>query len=134
MPGQLQVRCCNGLGDLAAPLVGQRELDVLGDGVLLDQVVRLEDEADVAAADLGEFVVVELGDVAVAEDVLAARGAVEAAEQVEHGALARARRAHDGDVFAGVEVDGDAPCRAWTITGWIGPRRRPKGRRRRDGP
>ena len=95
--------------DLAGALVGQRELDVLEDGVLLDQVVRLEDEAEVAAADLGELVVVEAGDVAAAQEVLAAGGAVEAAQQVEHGALARARRAHDGDVFAGVEVDRDAP-------------------------
>ena len=99
-----------GLGaDLAGPLVGQRELDVLEDRVLLDQVVRLEDEAEVAAADLGELVVVEPGDVAAAQEVLAAGGAVEAAQQVEHGALARARRAHDGDVLAGVEVDRDAP-------------------------
>ena len=77
--------------DLAAALVGQRELDVLEDGVLLDQVVRLEDEAEVAAADLGELVVVEPGDVAAAQEVLAAGRAVEAAQQVEHRALARAR-------------------------------------------
>ena len=102
-------RSC-GLGaDLAGALVGQRELDVLEDRVLLDQVVRLEDEAEVAAADLGELVVVEPGDVAAAQEVLAAGGAVEAAQQVEHGALARARRAHDGDVLAGIEVDRDAP-------------------------
>ena len=49
------------------------------DGVLLDQVVRLEDEAEIAAADLGQLVVVELGDVAAAQEILAAGGAVEAA-------------------------------------------------------
>ena len=41
----------------------QRHLDVLDDGVLRQQVVRLEDEAEVAAADLGQLVVVQLGDV-----------------------------------------------------------------------
>jgi hypothetical protein len=96
------------LREFAAPLVGQGELDVLGDGVLLDQVVRLEDEADVSAPDLRELVVVELGDITPAVEVVAAAGTVEATEQVEHGALARARLAHDGDVLALVEVDGDA--------------------------
>ena len=45
------------------PLVEQRHLDVLDDRVLRQQVVRLEDEAEVAAADLGQLVVVHLGDV-----------------------------------------------------------------------
>ena len=124
-PGQLQGPLLDRRGDLAAALVGQRELDVLDDRVLLDQVVRLEDEADVAAPDLGQLVVAELGDVAVAEDVLAAGGSVEAAEQVEHRALARARGAHDGDVLALIEIDRD-PRRAWTVTACSAPRRRPK--------
>ena len=95
--------------DLAVALVGERELDVLEHGVLLDQVIRLEDEAEVAAADLGQLVVVEPGDVAIAQEILAAGRAVEAAQQVEHGALARARGSHDGDVFAGIEIHGHAP-------------------------
>ena len=45
------------------------EADILEHGVLSDQVVRLEDEAEVAAADLGEFVVIEPRDVASAEEV-----------------------------------------------------------------
>ena len=55
--------------DLAGSLVGERKLDVLEHRVLLDQVIRLEDEAKVTAADLGELVVVEAGDVAAAQVV-----------------------------------------------------------------
>ena len=108
-PGELDRPLVRLLAELAGSLVGQRELDVLEHGVLRDQVVRLEDEAEVAAADLGELVVVEPRDVATAQEVLAAGRAVEAAQQVEHGALARAGGAHDGDVFAGVDIDGHAP-------------------------
>ena len=77
-----------GLGQLAVALIGQRQLDVLHHRVLLDQVVRLEDEADVAASHLRQLVVVELGDILVSQDVLPAGGPVEAAQEVQHRALA----------------------------------------------
>ena len=95
--------------DLATALVGQGKLDVLEHGVLGDQVVRLEDEAEVAAADLGELIIVEPRDVVLTQQVLAAGRAIETAQQVEHGALARPRSTHDGDVLAGIDVDGHAP-------------------------
>ena len=55
--------------DVAGTLVGQRKLDVLEHRVLLNQVIRLEDEAEVTAADLGELVVVQPGHVAPAQEV-----------------------------------------------------------------
>src|SRR5690606_28740184 len=63
-----------------AILVEQRHFEVLEDRELRDQVERLEDEPDLAAAHLGELAVAELRDVAVAEPVLAGRRAIEAAE------------------------------------------------------
>ena len=107
-PGQLEGPLLVLLGDLAAALVGQRELDVLDDGVLLDQVVRLEDEADVAAPDLGELVVVELGDVAAAEEVLPLVGRSRQPSRLSMVLLPEPEVPHDGDVFALVEVDRDA--------------------------
>ncbi len=89
----------------AAALVEQRDLDVFDDRVLRQQVVGLEDEADVAAADLGELVVVHVGDVFVAEEIMAAGAAVEAAEQVQQRGFARAGRAHQGDEVAFLEVE-----------------------------
>src|SRR5262249_22062902 len=72
------------------------------------EVVRLEDEAEVAAAHLGQLVVVHLGDVLLAEEVPTPRGPVEAAEQVEQGRFAGPGRAHQGDEVPLVEVEGDA--------------------------
>ncbi len=97
-------RCARLLGQPAA-LVEQRDLDVLDDRVLRQQVVRLEDEAEVAAADLGELVVVHVGDVLVAEEVMAAGAAVEAAEEVQQRGFAGAGRAHEGDEVAFLEVE-----------------------------
>ncbi len=82
--------------------------DVFADGELLDEVVGLEDEAEVAIAGGGEVVVVEGGDVLAAEEVVARGGLIEAAEDVEEGGFAAAGGAHDADVFAGVDVEGDA--------------------------
>ena len=72
------------------------------------QVEGLEDEADVAAAQLGQRLVAHRGDV-LAADVDGALGrAVEAGEQVHQRRLAGARRAHDGGELAGGDVQRDA--------------------------
>src|SRR5271157_206020 len=107
--GELDRSLVRLVADFTASLVRQRKLDILEHGVLRDQVVRLEDEAEVAAADLGKLVIIEPRDVAPTQEVLAAGRAVEAAQEVQHGALAGTRSAHDGDILAGVDIDGDAP-------------------------
>ncbi len=80
-----------------SPLVAQRHCDVLDDGQLGDEVVRLEDEAEASGCGCRT-----------ARRRRAAKrrcpprtywprgGAVEAAQQVQQRALARARGAHDG--------------------------------------
>jgi hypothetical protein len=69
-------------GEIAA-LVEKRDVDVLDDGELLDEVVALEDEAQRPAAEGRERVIVHRRDVLAAEVILAPAGAVEAAEDVE---------------------------------------------------
>ena len=59
-------------------------------------------------AQLRRRVVAEAADDRPVEDDLARRRAVEAAEQVEERALARARRPHDGDELAGLDRQRDA--------------------------
>src|SRR5690606_24131757 len=66
------------------------EGDVLARGEGGDEVVELEDEADVGAAVGGERGVVVAGEVVVEEADGAGGGDVEAAEDVEQGGLARA--------------------------------------------
>ena len=83
----------------------QRHLDVLEGGDLRQQVEVLEDEADLAVADVGELVDVELRDLLAVEAVGAAARRVEAADDVEQGRLAGAGRTDDGDELAGLDLE-----------------------------
>ena len=91
------------LRGLPAPLlraqagVDQRQLHVVQRGGAGQQVERLEDEADLLVPDPGERVVAQLRHPVAVEPVLAARRAVEAADQVHQRGLAGARRSHDRD-------------------------------------
>ena len=69
---------------------------------------ELEDEADLLAPHARQFVVGQAGHVAAVEVVAAAVGAVEQADDVEQRGLAGAGRPHDGEVFAGRDVEADA--------------------------
>ena len=89
----------------------QRQGDVLLRGQDGQQVVGLEDEADLAAAQQREVAVVEAVE-ARAGDLDPALGRpVEAGEDVQQRRLARARRAHDRGEAAAVERDVDAAQR-----------------------
>lgn len=93
---------------IGGPAVIHGDGDVFSDGELLDEVVGLKDEAEVAIAGSGEVVVVEGGDVLAAEEVVARSGLIQAAEDVEEGGLAAAGGAHDADIFASIDVEADA--------------------------
>jgi hypothetical protein len=84
-------------------LVHQREFDVFDDGVLREQVVGLEDEPEVAGAHFGKFVVSHRGDVLIFQEIMAAGGSVEAAEDVHQGRFAGTGGPHEGDEIAFVE-------------------------------
>src|SRR5690242_17573356 len=73
--------------------VDQRQLDVLGRRRAFEQVEALEHEADELIAYFRELDARQLRHVTPAEQVAAARGRVEAPEQVHEGRLAGARRA-----------------------------------------
>src|SRR5207302_2185578 len=85
-----------------------RQSDVLGRGEAGDQVEELEDETDVVAPVGGERTVVERVDVAAVDGHRARVGRLQAAQDVEQGALAAAARAHDGDELSGDDVERDA--------------------------
>ena len=92
------------LGD---PRVDHGQLDVVEGGGARQQVEGLEDEADLAVADLRQLVVAHLRDHLAAQDVVALGGRVQAADEVHERRLARAGRAHDGDVLAGIDGEAD---------------------------
>ena len=102
---------CQRRAGAAQPLGGrqvgqqQRQLDIALGGQHRQQVVGLEDEADVARAPAGEIGVAQPVD-RQALDLDAARGRpVEAADQVEERALARSGRPHQRDVVTAGDVE-----------------------------
>ena len=85
--------------------VAQRQLDVLIDVQLVDEVEALEHEADVAFAELGALLLLQAADLLAEQLVGALGGVVQEAEDVEQRGFAAARRPHDGDELA--VVDGE---------------------------
>ena len=69
--------------------------DILQGIVPWKQVEGLEDEADLAVADIGQLAVLHLAYIHPIEDVMAAAGRVQTAQDVHKCGLARARRAHN---------------------------------------
>ena len=91
--------------------IDQRQLHVVQRRRAGQQVERLEDEPDLPVPDAGQLVVGEPRDLLAVEPVFAAGGRVEAAEQVHHGGLARARGPHDGHILVPADVERHAPER-----------------------
>ncbi len=87
--------------------VDQRQLDIIERRGAGQQVEGLKDEADLLVSDAGELVVVEVGHPMAVEPVLPGGRAVEAADQIHQGGLARSRRPHHRDelVFPNGQID-----------------------------
>ena len=82
--------------------------DVASGGERGEKIEALENEADLAAAELGALGVSHGGEVVAIDIDFAARGLREAADDVKERGFAAAGRAHDGDGFAGEHVEIDA--------------------------
>src|SRR6185312_17007764 len=87
----------------------QRQIEVLPDLEIVDQVIVLEDESDLVALQRLAVLRVELLDRDAVELVMAAPFAVHEAEHVEQRALARAARPHDADELAGPHFQTNVP-------------------------
>src|SRR5581483_3693278 len=79
----------------------QRKLDVALRAERGHQVVKLEDETDMARAPRGEAAIRKVVNAFAGNADRAVRGAIEAADKVEQRALAGAGRAHERKEFAG---------------------------------
>ena len=101
------------LADALAPLgrghapVGERQLDVLEDRQVADQIEALENEPDLAVAHAGAIAGRKVGNGLAVQPVLAARGRVEQPENRQQRGLAASRWAADRHVFAlgDLEID-----------------------------
>ena len=76
-----------------------------------EEVEALEDEADLAAADVGALGVGGGRQVFVVDDDAPGRRRQKPAEQVQHRGLAAPRRPHDGEILALLHVERHAPQR-----------------------
>ncbi len=83
-----------------AGAVGERQLNVLVDGEVADEVEALEDEADFLIADARALGEIQVFDGVAVEQILTARGRIEQADDGEQRRLAAAGRAGHGDVLA----------------------------------
>ena len=83
----------------------QRERDVLPRGQHRDEVVRLEDEAELVAPQRREPLVVEVRELLAGDDDRARRRAVESGEQVHQRGLAGPGGPHDRGELAGRELE-----------------------------
>src|SRR5690606_11270166 len=94
---------------LAQPrAIRQRQLDVLEDGEISEQVERLEDEADLAVADPRPLRRVELLDRRAVHPIPAAARRIEQTEDREQRRFAATRRALDGHVLALADIEVNA--------------------------
>ena len=91
-----------------------RQHDVLQRGHHRDQVERLKDVADLAAAHPRQLVAVELGDIDFVDVDLALGGLVEPADHVEQRALARARLGPMIEMYSPRLMEMVTPLSAWT--------------------
>ena len=89
----------------------QRQRDVLVRGQDRDQVVGLEDEAELVAPQRGQPLVVEVRELLAVDDDRAGRRAVQPREQMHERRLAGAGGPHDRRELAGGEADRDAAQR-----------------------
>src|SRR5260370_31748959 len=89
--------------------VRKRDFKVLEDGEIVDQVVALKDEADIRFVQLVAFFNVEFVDRLIKEIVFTVPGAIEHADDAKQSGFPRAGRSHEGDEFAGLNIQGDAP-------------------------
>ena len=101
--------------------IDQRDLDILLDRQLVDQIEALEHEADMGTAQQRQLAFRGAGDLLAEKEELTVARPVEQAQNVQQGRLAAARRAHDGEELALPDVQADPTQRqGLDVAGAIG--------------
>ena len=85
--------------------VAQRQLDVLVDVELVDEVEALEHESDISFAELGTLLLLEVRHLGAQKFIGTAGRIVQQAQDIEERGLAAARRTHDGDELAVLDFE-----------------------------
>src|SRR5579862_8403081 len=87
--------------------VGKRQIEIFRDGEIIEQVILLEDKADIFLVQLDTAAIVEFVDGIFEQIIFAFPGAIQHTDDTHQRGLARARWAHDGDEVAlgNIEID-----------------------------
>src|SRR5688572_18548906 len=87
--------------------VGERDVEVFGDGEVVDEMILLEDEADMRLVESHALLRVHPMHRLAGEPVFAAPAVIQHAEHCQQRRLSGARGSHDGDELARVDDEGD---------------------------
>src|SRR5665213_3534891 len=99
-------RCALGLLNIA---VGKRHIEILGDRKIVQQMIALEHKSDIAFVQLNTLPGIQFVDRLIGEKIFSRPAAVQHADHVQQRRFPRARRSHDRDEIALVDLDVDAP-------------------------
>src|SRR6266404_2884702 len=88
--------------------VGERDFEIFEDRKIVDQVVALENEADIGLVQFVALLDVEFVDRLIEKIVFTIPRAIEHADNAEQRGFPRARRTHEGDELPLLNVDVDA--------------------------
>src|ERR1700683_532624 len=80
--------------------IGKREVEIFGNGEVVEQMVLLEHEANVFLVQFNAAAIVQFMDSVIEQVVLALPGAVEHSNDAHQRGLSRPWGAHDGDEIA----------------------------------
>ena len=95
----------------------RRDAHVVANAQVVEQVEELEHEPDPGSTEAGRIRLTQSVDPDAVDEDLAARWSVEAADQIEEGGLATARRPHDRRDSPGHDVEIDRVEGCWSIGG-----------------
>src|ERR1051326_6640737 len=106
---------------LADFAVGKRDLEVLVNGQVIEQMILLKDEPDLFVSERGAFFRLQMMNADTAEIIFAAPAVIVHAEEVEDRGFPGAGRAHDRDklAFLDVEIDVAEDVKKLCFGQWI---------------
>src|SRR5438046_5601016 len=82
------------------PSVEQRQLDIFARGSTREEIKALENKSELAVANIGQLVAIQMRDIGVIEQILSAGRPIKTAKDIHKGRFSRADRAHQGNELA----------------------------------
>ena len=88
-------------------LIEEGDFDILDDGILGQQIIRLKDESYIFTAYFGKLIIVHMGDIIRTKMIFAARGTIETTQHIEQCRFPGPGRSHQGDEVSLGKLESD---------------------------